>query len=76
MTKLESSLQQAERAGSAKESDRLRKIIIELNAYEHDVLYPKASENIAIDLDDGVKKNYPKFGDALRKIAGLESSDE
>ena len=76
MTKLESSLQQAERAGGAKEADRLRKIIVELNAYEHDVLYPKASENIAIDLDDGVKTNYPKFGEALKRIPGLESSDE
>ena len=76
VTKLESSLQQAERAGGAKEADRLRKIIVELNAYEHDVLYPKASENIAIDLDDGVKTNYPKFGEALKRIPGLESSDE
>lgn len=75
VTKLESSLQQAERAGNAKEADRLRKILVELNEYEHDTLYPKASENATIDLDDGVKINYPKFGAALRKIAGLESSD-
>jgi hypothetical protein len=75
VTKLESSLQQAERAGNAKEADRLRKILVELNEYEHDTLYPKASENVAIDLDDGVKANYPKFGAALKKIAGLESSD-
>ena len=26
-----------------------------------------------IDLDDGVKLNYPKFGTALKKIAGLSS---
>lgn len=61
---------------NAKEADRLRKIIVELNEYEHDTLYPKASENIAIDLDDGVKVSYPKFGAALRKIVGLESSNE
>lgn len=73
VTKLESALQQAERAGNAKEADRLRKILVELNEYEHDTLYPKASENVAIDLDDGVKTNYPKFGAALRKIAGLEA---
>ena len=24
-----------------------------------------------IDLDDGVKANYPKFGKALAKVAGL-----
>ncbi len=76
VTKLESSLQQAERAGNAKEADRLRKILVELNEYEHDTLYPKASENVVIDLDDGVKINYLKLGGALRKIAGLESSGD
>ncbi|GAA2435252.1 BREX-1 system adenine-specific DNA-methyltransferase PglX [Mycolicibacterium llatzerense] len=76
VTKLESSLQQAERAGNAKEADRLRKILVELNEYEHDTLYPKASENVVIDLDDGVKVNYPKLGGALRKITGLESSGD
>jgi len=73
VNKLESAVQQAERAGHAKEADRLRKILVELNEYEHDTLYPKASENVAIDLDDGVKVNYPKFGTALKKITGLES---
>ncbi|WP_454778215.1 BREX-1 system adenine-specific DNA-methyltransferase PglX [Georgenia muralis] len=74
VTKLESALQQAERAGNAKEADRLRKILVELNEYEHDTLYPKASGNVVIDLDDGVQANYPKFGAALRKITGLEVS--
>ena len=73
VTKLESAVQQAERAGNAKEADRLRKILVELKEYEHDTLYPKASENVAIDLDDGVKANYPKFGAALRRIPGLEA---
>ena len=76
VTKLESSLQQAERAGNAKEADRLRKILVELNDYERDTLYPKASENVIIDLDDGVKTNYPKLGAALKKIVGLETSDD
>lgn len=75
VTKLESALQQAERSGNAPEADRLRRILVELNEYEHDTLYPKASENVVIDLDDGVKTNYPKFGAALRKIAGLEASE-
>ncbi len=43
---------------------------------ELDVLYPLASQNIVIDLDDGVKVKYPKFGAALKKIAGLEASDD
>lgn len=76
VTKLESALQQAERTGNAKEADRLRKILVELNEYEHDTLFPKASENVVIDLDDGVKANYPKFGAALKKIPGLEAASD
>lgn len=72
--KLKASLEHAERSNNAKEADRLRKILLELDQYEHDVLYPLASQNIAIDLDDGVKKNYPKFGAALKKIVGLEAT--
>ena len=44
-------------------------------SFERDVLYPLASQNVAIDLDDGVKANYPKFGTALRKIIGLEATE-
>ena len=28
-------------------------------------------EDIEIDLDDGVKVNYNKFGNALKKVTGL-----
>ncbi|OBY29620.1 BREX-1 system adenine-specific DNA-methyltransferase PglX [Mycolicibacter kumamotonensis] len=84
--KLESSLQHQERlaagggtarqqATAQKEADRLRKVLVELEEYEHDVLYPLASQQIAIDLDDGVKVNYPKFGAALKKIPGLEAGE-
>lgn len=73
--KLKASLEHAERSNNGKEADRLRKILLELDGYEHDVLYPLASQNIAIDLDDGVKVNYPKFGAALKKIVGLEASE-
>lgn len=76
VTKLESALQQAERVGNATEADRLRKIVVELRAYERDTLFPKATENVVIDLDDGVKTNYPKFGPALRRIVGLDASDD
>lgn len=85
--KLTSSLQQQERlaaggssprqqAAAQKEADRLRKVLLELDGYEHDVLYPLASRQLAIDLDDGVKANYPKFGAALKPIPGLGASDE
>jgi len=39
-------------------------------------LYPLAGEKIEIDLDDGVKKNYPRFGKALRTIPGLDKGEE
>ena len=64
-----------EQAAAQKESDRLRKVLLELDEYEHDVLYPLASHQIQIDLDDGVKVNYPKFGAALKKIPGLEVAE-
>jgi hypothetical protein len=35
------------------------------------VLYPLATQQVAIDLDDGVKVNYNKLGKALRKIVGV-----
>ncbi len=40
----------------------------ELEAYERDVLYPLASAQLELDLDDGVKVNYAKLGAALRSI--------
>ena len=59
-----------------KEAERLRKALVELSEYERDVLHPLASQQVAIDLDDGVKANYPKFYPALKKIAGLEATDD
>ncbi|MBU1800643.1 MAG: BREX-1 system adenine-specific DNA-methyltransferase PglX [Actinobacteria bacterium] len=73
--KLKASLEHAERSNSAREADRLRAILLELDAYEHDVLYPLASQNVAIDLDDGVKANYLKLGNALKKLPGLEATE-
>ena len=73
--KLKASLEHAERANNAREADRLRKALLELAEYEHDVLYPLASQNLAIDLDDGVKVNYPRLGAALKKIPGLEAAE-
>ncbi|MEW1805479.1 BREX-1 system adenine-specific DNA-methyltransferase PglX [Pseudarthrobacter sp. NPDC080039] len=65
-----------QQAAAQKEVDRLRKILLELDEYEHDVLYPLATQQVQIDLDEGVKANYPKLGAALKKIPGLEASDE
>ena len=67
---------QGERTKALKEVDRLAKVLTELEDYERDVLYPLATEQVQIDLDDGVKVNYLKFGGALKKIPGLEAKDE
>ena len=67
---------QGEKTKALKEGDRLAKVLSELEDYERDTLYPLATEQVQIDLDDGVKVNYLKFGPALKKIAGLEAKDE
>jgi hypothetical protein len=85
--KLEVELEKQERiaAGGAtakeissgqKEADRLRKVLIELADYERE-LYALASQQIVLDLDDGVMANYQRFGNAvpdigLKKGAGDE----
>ena len=58
-----------------KEIEATSRQIEEVDAWERDVLFPLATQKIEIDLDDGVKANYPKFGAALKKIPGLEASE-
>lgn len=65
----------AEKTKAIKEIEKLNKTIEELNDYEREVLYPLAIQQIQIDLDDGVKVNYQKFGAALKKIPGLETKE-
>jgi hypothetical protein len=60
-----------EKTAALKEIGKLEKSIAELTAYEGEVLYPLATQQVAIDLDDGVKVNYNKLGKALRKIVGV-----
>ena len=67
---------QGDKTRAQKEVDRLAKVLAELEDYERDVLYPLATEQKHIDLDDGVKKNYVEFGQALKKIPGLDAKEE
>ena len=60
-----------EKTRALKEIEKITKIISEMEEYERDVLYPLATEQVEIDLDDGVKVNYKKFGKALKKVPGL-----
>jgi type II restriction/modification system DNA methylase subunit YeeA len=61
----------AEQTKASKEKDKLKLVLLELQEYERDVLYPLATERIAIDLDDGVLVNYNKFGNAIKPVPGL-----
>lgn len=67
---------QGDKTRALKEVDRLAKVLAELEDYERDVLYPLATEQKPIDLDDGVKVNYLRFGAALKKITGLDAKEE
>ncbi|MDM8535487.1 BREX-1 system adenine-specific DNA-methyltransferase PglX [Desulfobacterales bacterium HSG17] len=62
---------QKEKTKAIKEIEKTKKIIEELNTYERETLYPLAAKQMEIDLDNGVKQNYPKFGKALKKVTGL-----
>jgi type II restriction/modification system DNA methylase subunit YeeA len=68
---ISASATQAEKTKAIKEIEKLKKILDEIEAWEREVLYPLASRRIEIDLDDGVKVNYNKFGNALKKVPGL-----
>ncbi|MBI1293573.1 BREX-1 system adenine-specific DNA-methyltransferase PglX [bacterium] len=60
-----------DKTAALKEIDKIDKVLAELQEYEDDVLYPLATRQVEIDLDDGVKVNYNKLGGALKKITGL-----
>jgi len=68
---ISASASQGEKTRALKEIEKLNKMITEMEDYEREVLYPLATEQVEIDLDDGVKVNYNKFGTALKKITGL-----
>ena len=72
---ISASASQAEKTKAFKEVEKVRKMIAETEEYEREVLYPLATQQIEIDLDDGVRVNYPKLGVALKNIPGL-SDDE
>ena len=55
-----------------RKGEKLRTAVTECTRYERDVLYPLATANLPIDLDDGVLVNYLRMGPALRKIASFE----
>lgn len=67
---------QAQRTSATKGVLTVGKQIAEIEEWEREVIFPLAQAKIEIDLDDGVKRNYPLFGAALKPIKGLEAADE
>ena len=65
---ISSDASQGEKTKAIKEIQKINSIIEELDAWEREVIFPLASQRIELDLDDGVKANYPKFGTALKSI--------
>jgi len=65
------SASQSQRTKALKDAAKIATQLDELRDWERDVIFPLAQRKIEIDLDDGVKANYPKFGSALKKIPGV-----
>ncbi|OZG57433.1 Methyltransferase domain-containing protein [Bifidobacterium myosotis] len=56
-----------------RKGEKLRTAITECTSYERDILYPLATANLPIDLDDGVLVNYLRMGQAVRAIKPIEA---
>jgi len=72
-----SSASSAEKARKTKEKDKFGKQLVELRRFDEELRH-LADQRIAIDLDDGVKVNYAKFGNLLSgvdKICGKDKDD-
>lgn len=73
---ISTSVTQGEKTKANKEAESIKKQLLELDDYERETLYPLATEQLQLDLDDGVKVNYLKLGAALKKITGLEAKED
>lgn len=73
---ISTSASQGEKTKANKEAEAVKKQLLELDDYERETLYPLATEQVQLDLDDGVKVNYLKLGSALKKIVGLDAKGE
>jgi len=58
-----------------KEREALLKQQAELHAFDEKLRHV-ADKKIALDLDDGVKVNYGKFGDLLAKVKAVTGSND
>jgi len=65
-----------EKTATRKEAEKLTKVIHECEEWERQTLLPLAQARIELDLDDGVRVNYLKLGEALAPIPGLAAAEE
>lgn len=65
-------LEHSDRAADQKQAAKLHKAVLECKDYEDQTLYPLATRNLEMDLDDGVLVNYLRMGKALRAIPSIE----
>lgn len=68
-------LKPAARNKALKQVEEIRSKLREMREFETQ-LVEMASQRLGIDLDDGVKANYPKFCPLVEPIKGLDSKDE
>lgn len=68
-------LSTAQRNKALKQVDELKDKVREVHAFEQQ-LVEMASHRMTIDLDDGVKANYPKYYPLVEPIKGLEISED
>jgi thiol-disulfide isomerase/thioredoxin len=65
-----------EKTEARREVEKLTKILSECDEWERQTMLPLAQARIELNLDDGVKVNYLKLGEALAPIAGLVAKEE
>ncbi|MDT3388531.1 MAG: BREX-1 system adenine-specific DNA-methyltransferase PglX, partial [Bacteroidota bacterium] len=68
-------LTQAQHNKALKVADELKEKVREVKAFEQQ-LVEMASHRLTIDLDDGVKANYPKFYPLVEPIKGLDAKED
>ena len=61
-------LGEREKIFTRRQIERFQDEIVELEEWEAKVILPLAERRLQIDLDDGVKVNYAKFGKALKRF--------
>jgi hypothetical protein len=72
---IEASATTSDRKRREKEREKLKKQIAELRIYDEKLRH-YADQRIELDLDDGVKANYAKFGDLLAESKAITGDKE